>query len=78
MSTSLWSRWRRERAGQDLIEYALIGAFVSMVALVGAGGLGASLKEWFDAVAGVADEGGRRSNCSAQGMVSYNGRCNGR
>jgi pilus assembly protein Flp/PilA len=75
--TSLWSRWHRECAGQDLIEYALVAAFVAIVVLAGASGLGVSVNDWFAGVAGVADEGGKKSNCSAKGMVHSNGKCHG-
>jgi Flp pilus assembly pilin Flp len=74
---SLWSRWHRERAGQDLIEYALIGAFVAIVVLLGASGLGGSVNNWFNAVARTAKESNKKSNCSAAGMVHSNGRCGG-
>jgi Flp pilus assembly pilin Flp len=74
---SLWSRWHRERAGQELIEYALIGAFVAIVVLLGASGLGGSVNNWFNAVARTAKESNKKSNCSATGMVHSNGRCGG-
>jgi Flp pilus assembly pilin Flp len=37
--------------GQDLIEYVLIGSFVSIGALAGATALGTNLNGWYDAVA---------------------------
>ena len=40
-------RFIREDAGQDLIEYALLGAFVSLAAAVGAQALGTSLNNWY-------------------------------
>ena len=40
-------RFVREDAGQDLIEYALLGAFVSLAAAVGAQALGTSLNNWY-------------------------------
>ena len=43
-------RFVREEAGQDLIEYALIATFVSLVAAVGAGLLGTSLNNWYGTV----------------------------
>jgi pilus assembly protein Flp/PilA len=45
----------REDAGQDLIEYALIATFVSLVASVGATALGGSLDAWYTAVSGSVD-----------------------
>jgi len=75
--SSIWSRWHRERAGQDLVEYALIGGFVAIVVLLGANGLGGSVNNWFGAVAGVVEDSNRKSNCSAMGMVHSNGRCHG-
>jgi Flp pilus assembly pilin Flp len=44
-------RFVREEEGQDLIEYALIATFVSLVAAVGATALGNNLNTWYDAVA---------------------------
>ena len=38
--------------GQDLIEYVLIGSFVSIGALAGATLLGTNLNNWYNAVAG--------------------------
>jgi Flp pilus assembly pilin Flp len=37
--------------GQDLIEYVLIGSFVSIGALLGATALGTNLNTWYDSVA---------------------------
>jgi Flp pilus assembly pilin Flp len=45
----------REEQGQDLIEYALIATFVSLVAAAGATLLGTSLDGWYSAVAGKVD-----------------------
>jgi Flp pilus assembly pilin Flp len=63
--------------GQSLLEYALLGAFVAMVVLMGATGLGASIGEWLNAMAGVADEAAKKSNCSGRGMAASDGRCHG-
>jgi Flp pilus assembly pilin Flp len=41
----------RDDEGQDLIEYVLIGSFVSIGALVGATALGVNLNGWYNAVA---------------------------
>jgi Flp pilus assembly pilin Flp len=48
-------RFVREEAGQDLIEYALIATFVSLVASAGATALGGSLDGWYTAVSGSVD-----------------------
>jgi len=44
---SLFVRFVREEAGQDLIEYALIAAFVCLAAVVGAKALAAGLNTWY-------------------------------
>jgi len=64
-------------SGQDLIEYALIAAFVALVAYVGATGLGTSLNGWFSALSEAIAEGAKKSNCSAQGMAASDGKCHG-
>jgi pilus assembly protein Flp/PilA len=48
---NLISRFVREEAGQDLIEYALLGSFVSLAAYLGANALGTNLNTWYSAVA---------------------------
>jgi Flp pilus assembly pilin Flp len=45
------ARLVRDEQGQDLIEYVLIGSFVSMGALLGATALGTNLDTWYNAVA---------------------------
>jgi pilus assembly protein Flp/PilA len=45
------ARFIRDDRGQDLIEYALLGSFVAIVALVGATNLGTQLNAWYDAMA---------------------------
>jgi Flp pilus assembly pilin Flp len=52
---SLIVRFVREEAGQDLIEYALIATFVSLVASAGATLLGASLDNWYSTVSTNVD-----------------------
>ena len=44
-------RFVRDDQGQDLIEYVLIGSFVSIGALVGATALGVNLNTWYQTVA---------------------------
>jgi pilus assembly protein Flp/PilA len=41
--------------GQDLIEYVLIGSFVSIAVLAAATTLGTSLSGWYNAVAAWVD-----------------------
>jgi pilus assembly protein Flp/PilA len=48
---SLVMRLVREEDGQDLIEYALLAAFISLVALVGITLLGTNLNLMFTGVA---------------------------
>ena len=45
------ARFVRDEQGQDLIEYALLGSFVSLAAYLGANALGTAYNEWFQAVA---------------------------
>jgi pilus assembly protein Flp/PilA len=52
---NLIRRLVREEEGQDLIEYALIATFVSLVAAAGATLLGASLDGWYTAVSTKVD-----------------------
>jgi len=44
-------RFVRDEQGQDLIEYALLATFVSLLAIVGAGLLGTALNNWYGTVA---------------------------
>jgi Flp pilus assembly pilin Flp len=60
------ARFIRDDQGQDLIEYLLLGSFVSIGALLGATLLGTELNGWYEdmggwvssASAGVAPGGG--------------------
>jgi Flp pilus assembly pilin Flp len=45
------ARLVRDEQGQDLIEYVLIGSFVSIGALAGATTLGLNLNTWYENVA---------------------------
>ena len=56
MFTPALFRWYREGSGQNLLEYALIGAFVAIAVLAGASRLGGSVNSWFVTVSEVADE----------------------
>ena len=49
------ARFVREDEGQDLIEYALLGAFVSLAAALGAQALGTSLQGWYTAIGSGID-----------------------
>jgi Flp pilus assembly pilin Flp len=40
----------RDEAGQDLIEYALLSAFVALVCVAGATSLGVALNNWYASV----------------------------
>ena len=52
LCTAVLRRFRRDDSGQDLIEYALLATFVSLVAIVGATALGSALNNWYTKVAG--------------------------
>ena len=52
---NLFTRLYRDEQGQDLIEYALLATFVSLVAIVGAGLLGTALNNWYDQVSQNVD-----------------------
>ena len=41
----------KEEDGQDLIEYALLATFVSLVAVIGATALGKALNNWYSTLA---------------------------
>lgn len=45
-------RLLRDDEGQDLIEYALLATFVSLLAIIGAQALGGALNNWYSAVSG--------------------------
>jgi pilus assembly protein Flp/PilA len=49
---SLFNRYVREDQGQDLIEYALLAAFVSLAAVAGATLLGGGLNTWYTTIGG--------------------------
>jgi Flp pilus assembly pilin Flp len=53
---ALFARFVRDDQGQDLIEYALLGSFVSLAAYLGASTLGTNLNLWYDAVATTVDD----------------------
>jgi Flp pilus assembly pilin Flp len=51
----LISRFFRDDQGQDLIEYALLGAFVSLAAVAGATILGTGLNNWYTELGNAID-----------------------
>jgi Flp pilus assembly pilin Flp len=54
---SLIIRLSRDEKGQDLIEYALLATFVSLLAIIGAGLLGTALNNWYGKVADNVNTG---------------------
>ena len=46
------TRLVQDEQGQDLIEYALLATFVSLVAILGATALGTALNNWYSTVSG--------------------------
>jgi len=52
---NLAARLVEDEQGQDLIEYALLATFVSLVAIVGATALGTALNNWYGKVATNVD-----------------------
>jgi Flp pilus assembly pilin Flp len=61
MTLQNFTRLFRDEQGQDLIEYALLATFVSLVAIVGAGLLGTALNNWYSSVAGRVDSAAQSS-----------------
>jgi Flp pilus assembly pilin Flp len=53
---ALFARFVRDDQGQDLIEYALLGSFVSLAAYLGANFLGTELNNWYNAVGGAVSD----------------------
>jgi Flp pilus assembly pilin Flp len=53
---NLIARFVREDAGQDLIEYALLGSFVALAAYVGANFLGTNLNQWYSGIGSAVGE----------------------
>ena len=47
---ALFARFVQDDQGQDLIEYALLGSFVSLAAYAGANFLGGELNDWYSSV----------------------------
>jgi Flp pilus assembly pilin Flp len=66
----LYRRLRRDHRGQDLIEYAVIAAFVALVAVVGATTLGNTVSALYHATTHNVDHG---ANFSSNGSTSTSG-----
>jgi Flp pilus assembly pilin Flp len=45
----------KDDGGQDLIEYLLLGSFIAIVALIGAGALGSNINSWYQRMADWVD-----------------------
>jgi Flp pilus assembly pilin Flp len=50
--TTLFTRFYAEDHGQDLIEYALLAAFVALATVVGITTLGSGLNDWYTNISG--------------------------
>jgi len=50
--TTLITRFYAEDHGQDLIEYALLAAFVALATIVGITTLGTGLNDWYTNISG--------------------------
>ena len=88
MSTAtIVRRLRQQTIGQDLIEYAVLGAFIALVVLAAAVPLGKSIGNWYTALGSVnyskdsnpGEQGGggkgKKSNCSDTGASASKGKC---
>ena len=53
---NLLVRFIRDEEGQDLIEYALLAAFLSLAAATGASLLGGSLNTWYSTVSATVGD----------------------
>jgi len=40
-------RWLRTESGQDLIEYAMLAGFISLIALVAITSIGTTVNSWY-------------------------------
>jgi len=58
--TTFFSRLVRDDEGQDLIEYVLIGSFVSIAALTAATALGTNLNTWYSKVSSFVLSAGNK------------------
>ena len=53
---NLFNRFVREEAGQDLIEYVLLGSLIAAVCVLGVGALGTAINGWYDSAASWVDD----------------------
>ncbi len=51
----LFDRLRQDEEGQDLIEYALLATFISLMVIAGAHRLGESIRTWYITLATNVD-----------------------
>ena len=51
----LLPRLLQDESGQDLVEYALLSAFVALICVYGAASLGTALNNWYTSVAAAAN-----------------------
>ena len=70
---NLIGRLLRENRGQDLIEYALPAAFISLTVVAGLSQVGVSLDAWYAAIANRITTA--KSNCSPTGIGASGGKC---
>ena len=42
------ARWFRDECGQDLIEYALLAAFISLIAIAAITNIGTVVDSWYE------------------------------
>jgi hypothetical protein len=73
------ARFVRHTAGQDLLEYVLLGSVISLL-LLGTLALGGAVNSWYVALARrmppqSSPAGGPKSNCSDTGAGSSHGKC---
>ena len=47
----LFARALQEDSGQDLIEYAMLAGFISLIAIVSITGIGAQINSWYQGYA---------------------------
>ena len=70
---NLIGRFLRENGGEDVIEYALLAAFISLTVVAGLSQVGISLDAWYAAIANQLATA--KSNCSPTGIGASGGKC---
>ena len=68
---NLLGRLLRGDEGQDLVEYALLTALVSLSVVAGLTAVGVSLEGWYASIAGIFG----KSNCAPTGIAASGGKC---